>query len=99
MTTTNLPYPLGTLTSKGTFLGMSTAFPSLGSYAQLVERGGRVSSTVCNPRLAQEITPEQEADRLTKIDVARERGFFGSTQLTLQGAEALNTLRALAGQA
>jgi hypothetical protein len=99
MTTTNLPYPIGTLTDKGTFQGMSKAFPSLAVYSQSVETGGRVSSTVCNPCLAQEITPKQEADRLTKIDVARERGFFGNTQLTIEGSEVFNALRALAGKA
>jgi hypothetical protein len=99
MTATKLPYPIGTLTDKGFFLGMSTAFPKLGGYAQLVESEGRVSSTVCNPSIAKQITPEQESDRLTKIDAARERGFFGNTQLTVEGWEVLNVLHALAGKA
>ena len=41
----------------------------------------------------------QESDRLAKIDAARERGFFGNTQLTIEGPEVLNILRALAGKA
>jgi hypothetical protein len=95
----NLPYPIGTLTDKGFFLGMSTAFPKLGGYAQLVESEGRVSSTVCNPSIAKPITPAQESDRLTQIKDSRKRGFFGSTQLTVEGPEVLNLLRALAGKA
>ena len=78
---------------------MSTAFPKLGGYAQLVESEGRVSSTVCNPSIAKPITPAQESDRLTQIKDSRKRGFFGSTQLTVEGPEVLNLLRALAGKA
>jgi hypothetical protein len=99
MSNTTLPYPIGTVTNKGTFLGMSQAFPNLGNYSQQVESGGRVLNTLCNPRVANQIAPEQEADRLTKIDAARERGFFGNAQLTIEGAEVLNVLHALAGKA
>jgi hypothetical protein len=95
----NLPYPIGALTDKGIFLGMSKAFPSLGRYWQSVESSGRVLSSLCNPSIAKQITHMQESDRLAKIDAARERGFFGNTQLTIEGPEVLNILRALAGKA
>jgi hypothetical protein len=94
MSITSLPYAIGTLTNKGTFLGMSEALPKLGRFSQNI--GERAVNTLCNPKLAKPITQEEENEHLVKQ--SKSRGFFTGAQV-FEGNNAFEILRALAGKA
>ena len=84
MTTSTLPFAIGTLTTQGVFLGMQ------GKLACFEKNyGTRTSPCLCSPKLAQVITQEQEDARLASEDACRARGFWGnSTVVTGDAARA-----------
>ena len=90
MTTSALPFPIGTLTTQGIFIGMQ------GKLARFEKNmGERSTSIICSPKLAQVITQEQEDARLAAEDACRTRGFWGNATV-LRGDAALAALATLA---
>jgi len=90
MTTSALPFPIGTLTTQGIFIGMQ------GKLARFEKNiGAHTSPCLCSPKLAQVITQEQEDARLAAEDACRTRGFWGNATV-LRGDAALAALATLA---
>jgi hypothetical protein len=91
MTTSALPFPIGTLTTQGIFLGMQ------GKLARFQKNNGQgsFSPCLCSPKLAQVITQEQEDARLASEDACRARGFWGNATV-LSGDAARSALATLA---
>ena len=90
MTTSTLPFPIGTLTNQGIFIGMQ------GKLARFEKNiGTRTTSVICSPKIAQVITQEQEDERLASEDACRARGFWGNATV-LRGDAALAALATLA---
>jgi hypothetical protein len=90
MTSSALPFAIGTLTNQGIFIGMQ------GKLARFEKNmGERSISIICSPKIAQVITQEEENARLASEDACRARGFWGNATV-LRGDAALAALATLA---
>ena len=87
-----LAFPIGTLTSQGTFIGMYNK--NLAQFEKKVSHD-RSHGIICSPKLAKVITQEEDDERIA-IDLAwQAKGFWGQSTV-LRGDAARAALANLA---
>ena len=88
MTAIALPFPIGTLTTQGIFLGMKG---SLASFSK-DQGNGRSMAMLCSPNLAKVITQAEEDAFQARCE--SNRGFFTGA-IVLTGKDAREALQAM----
>ena len=79
------PFPIGTITTQGTFQGMQNGLAVFQTESGMVTR--------CNPKIAKVMSDKEIQAR--RVLLAKPRGLFQSASLVMEGSKVMNFLRTI----